>query len=207
MDRRRAAGLAAVSGALLFLLVGVAMMALDGQRSSLVVTRDDLGGGAVHEAQSAANMAESDVATFLAAMKAQKAVPKQSDAHALDWNWAPELEREKSVRNWVGSSWVKPLTGDREIKKIAPPHFGSGKDFLAAAKGSIGRASMATDTSQPTLQLPEIQPLHYFASPASVSGMVGTDWNTQDAIKEAKHSVDYVQEAVSTRAARKSNTT
>ena len=194
--RRRAAGFAAVSGALLLLLIGVV---LDGQRVSLVETGGEVGGGAVHEAQSAADVAESDVATFLAAMKAQKAVPRLSDAHALDWNWAPELERDKKVRNWVGSSWVKPLAGDREIKKISPPHFGASRDFLAAAKGSVGRASKATDAAQPR-QLPRMQPLHYFASPASGPGTVGTDWNTKDAIKEAKHSVDYVQEAVNTRA-------
>lgn len=191
--RRRAAGLAAVSGALLFVLVAAAMVV--GQQTH----RAEL--GAVHEAQAAANVAEGNVATFLAAMKAQKTVPKQSDAHALDWNWAPELQRDKSVRNWVGSSWVQPLAGDREIKKIAPPHFGSGKDLLAAAAGSVGRASKARDTSQRMLQLPQIQPLHYFASSASASGTVGTDWSTRDAIKEARHSVDYVQEAVNTRSA------
>ena len=192
--RRRAAGLAAISGALLLVLVAAAMLV--GQQTH----RAEL--GAVHEAQAAANLAEGDVAIFLKAMKAQKTVPKQSDAHALDWNWAPELRRDKSVRNWVGSSWVKPLAGDREIQKISPPNFGSGKDLLAAAAGSVGRASKATDTSPRALRLPQIQPLHYFASAASALGTVGTDWSTRDAIKEARHSVDYVQEAVNTRRAR-----
>jgi hypothetical protein len=175
--RRQAAGFAVVTGVLLVVL-GVAMVVVfreEERPAALANGASSL--RAEHEAMSAANNAESDVATFLAAMKAQKAAPKQSDAHALDWNWAPELSRDKSVRNWVGSEWVKPLAGDREIKQIAAPKFGAGADRLAAAFSSAGLASKVTRGKAQLPQMPSLAPLQYF--PSKGSRQVGTVFNTR----------------------------
>ena len=225
--RRRAAWFAILSaGALLSVLVVSAVFG--GERPAALAPSGENAMGAVHEAQSAAQGAVANVATFLAALKAQKAAPSRSEAHALDWNWAPELRRDKSISNWVGSDWVKPLVGDREIKQIAPPRFGAAHDRLTAAKVSEGLASRVTSGS-PAEQIPpmpSLLPLHYFIGKAGHS-----DWNTRcvaaitvcgclpcpnqiepsrrlrcgervsrDAIKMAKHSVDFVQEAVKSRA-------
>ena len=276
--RRRAAGFAVLSGALLAVLGSVLAAVRGGEHSrpGALAPSGASAMGAVHEAQSAAQGAVQNVATFLAALKAQKvehahtrthtrsrartrarthtlththahthtnciralgahlmnthnaqAAPKRSDAHALDWNWAPELQRNKNIRNWVGSDWVKPLVGDREIKQIAPPKFGAAQDRLAAAKTSEGLAIRVTSGS-PAARLPpmpSLRPLHYFSSGKAANN----DWNTRccatraargrlpcscsqsfqvrgltracgalsrDAIKLAKHSVDFVQKSV-----------
>jgi len=175
--RRRAAWIAVVTGVLL--VVGVAMIAVYREEGPAALANGSNSLGAVNEAQQAANSAEGQVAMFLAAMKAQTKVPKLSDAHALDWNWAPELKRDKSVQDWVGSDWVKPMAGDREIKKIAPPKFGHGSHrSMAAAKSSEGLASKVTSGKVPTLpQMPALQPLHYFTRGSGES--VRSDWNTR----------------------------
>ena len=173
--RRRAAGFAVLTGGL---LVVVATVSLFGGKHPAALANGSNSLGAVREAQSAAKNAESDVATFLAAMKAQRAVPKESDAHALDWNWAPELQRNKNIRNWVGSDWVKPLAGDREIERIAAPQFGAGKDRLAAARSSAGLASevISGHSTDQLPHMPSLQPLHYFSGGKTAGS---DDWNTR----------------------------
>ena len=152
-----------------------------------------LGGAA--SAQSVAKKAEGAVAQFLRAMKRSKEPATRSDAHALDWNWAPELERTAKVKTWVGRDWVR---GGADIKKIARPRSGAGKHSMAAALGSIGLANKVTSKAKmefdrlapAAVQMPALQPLHYFGTSA---GSVH-DWNTNDAISQAKRSVDFVQE-------------
>lgn len=166
--RRLAAGFAAVTGVVLVVLAITMVAVLQEQRAATLSNE----AGSL-EAQTEAKKAEVDVATFLAAMKAQKEVPKHSDSHALDWNWAPELARNKSVKNWVGSQWVRPLAGDREIKQISPPKFGLGKDRLAAAKNSEGLAAQITGGKLHMPQMPALKPLHFFP------GGVRSDWSTR----------------------------
>ena len=170
--RRLAAGFAAVTGVVLVIL-GITMVAVLQEQRAATLLNGAGSLGAVNEAQTEAKKAEVDVATFLAAMKAQKEVPKHSDSHALDWNWAPELARNKSVKNWVGSQWVMPLAGDREIKQISPPKFGLGEDRLAAAKNSEGLAAQITGGKLHMPQMPALKPLHFFP------GGVRSDWSTR----------------------------
>jgi len=173
--RRRAAGFAILSAGALLAVLGVSAMS-GGERPAAMEPSGVNAMGAVHEAQSAAQGAVANVATFLAAVKAQKEAPSRSDAHALDWNWAPELRRDKSTRKWVGSDWVKPLVGDREIKQIAPPRFGAAHDRLAAARSSQGLASrvMSGSPAEQIPPMPSLPPLHYFIGKAGHS-----DWNTR----------------------------
>ena len=191
--RRYAARVAAGS---LLLVIGVVAAVKGSTRKPASLANGSSSLGNVHAAQSAANTAESNVATFLAAMKAQRSEPTRTDAHALDWNWAPELERSQKVKNWVGKSWVEPL-GGQKIVKIAPPKVGVVRNRLTEAMDSVGRAKKVA-SKQMTLHMqdqqdmPRLSPLHYFANKAGGS-TVSTDWNTQDVIKLAKRSVDFVQ--------------
>mmetsp|Transcript_24383 Transcript_24383/g.57935 ORF Transcript_24383/g.57935 Transcript_24383/m.57935 type:complete len:290 (-) Transcript_24383:196-1065(-) len=186
MDSTRRAGAAAAASVLLLVAcAGLYLNNTPAQQSLAEISP-------ATAAEEAAKHSEQQVAHFMEEMKEVKAPKKISDKHALDWNWGPELARDKRIPNWVGSEFVKPLRNAARIRPIASPQKDSAAGTQVTAlpvhptvatvpAATVGPAQGSEGRGE--ARLPSMLPLRFFAH----EGLPPLD--ARDIIKAAQRSV------------------
>mmetsp|Transcript_27719 Transcript_27719/g.43270 ORF Transcript_27719/g.43270 Transcript_27719/m.43270 type:complete len:274 (+) Transcript_27719:156-977(+) len=138
-----------------------------------------------------ADSAETKVANYMAMVATKELEQKplaRRDTPTLDWNWAPELHRDKQVPGWVGSRWVAPMEGAKGIHLMHRPEHAS-----ATGGGSGGLAGQGSGGSNlvgksPKMLMPSMHPLRFFPQDGLPT------WDTGDVVKSAEKSVRFVHQ-------------
>ena len=110
----------------------------------------------VSQAEMDGQQATTQVSQYLTDMQHNAASRAPSDAHALDWNWGPELSRDQGVPGWIGASWMAHARHAPRIRQ-------SSAAKKARAAFAAEASSTAALSNAPTkMALPSLRPLEYF---------------------------------------------